>query len=600
VNASGASDNQNNHLISLARMCRLDLAQRMFPRLPRFLAALCVALASIQAQATSLTNLQSRLDTAWQVAEDQAERVITHIETVSAANGWDPVYRYPVFTENEALADDVFWADGDYRFNNRAQPGTGWADGAWPAWLWQLYAAETDPVDKAFWETKARAWSGPMLEGRRGDMLFAYLLPTRIWLEQAAVDAAEEVTLRNWIINGATQMIQPFGVDDRNRGFGNWLDTLGPYEGAYGYWRKADASDNQRHFHIFIDHMVTTQLMCHAADLMEASDPATAQELRRKAISHVRTVAHHSGNARLIYDSSSGTGTAVGMNRREGTWQRGYFSYDPVNPDDPSAYLWSEPKQGWNGWSTWSRGHAWYSYGCALTYYHTGDPHVREVMRDAFDFFIRNLPGNQVGEPHYEAGIYVPKWDFDYAKDVEPHTRYDTSAAAIFLAGLVKVLQVLPVDDPDWVRYYETAKDMFVSLTSSEFLVQATDVQMSILKQGDYHDRDAYWDTDHYNNGLIWGDTMFVQAMADFREWMDAPAVAPTVQLAVDGSGLEVVCPVALPDHAYQVEMATGFTGWGPHGAAQSGAGAEVRFSVPQPDAIQPRLFYRVTVAKER
>lgn len=582
-------------LQAFERTTRIPFMKR---RCPIALVVLSLTSCAFLASAISLSDLEARLDDAWQVAGDQAERIMTHIDAISTANGWNPNYRYPISTENEALEDNTFWADGDYRFSTKAQPGTGWADGAWPAWLWQLYAAETDPARKSLWETRARGWTGPMLEGRRGDMLFAYLLPTRIWLEQATADAAEATQLRNWIINGATQMIQPFGVDGSNRGYGNWLDTLGPYGGAYGYWRKARDSDNREHFHIFIDHMVTTQLMCYAADLVEETDPALAGELRAKAVSHVRTVAHYSGDARLIYDGS-GSGTSTGMNRREGTWQRGYFSYDPDNPDDPSTYLWSEPKQGWNGWSTWSRGHAWYSYGCALTYVHTRDPQVREVVREAFDYFINNLPGNQTGEPHYEAGIYVPKWDFDYAKDVEPHTRYDTSAAAIFLSGLVRVLQVLPVDDPDWVRYYETAKGMFESLTSPDFLAQPTDPEMSILKQGDYHDKDSFKPSTSYNNGLIWGDTMFVQAIADFREWIEAPAVAPEVALEISESSLELVCPVTLPDHIYQIQQATDFSSWGPHGAPFPGDGSELRVDVPDPDSLQPRVLYRVFVTKD-
>lgn len=569
---------------------------------------IALSLASVTAAAMPLADLRDELEAAWQRAESQAQRVITHIEAVSATEGWDPYRRYPVQTENEAIDDTADWADGAYRFQTSDQDKSRWADGAWPGWLWQLYRREDNGTEAAYWEDKARAWTEAMLEWRRGDMLFAYLIPLRVWYERLA-DATERPMLEDWILAGGEQMLEPLAVVDDN-GTGEWLATVGSYEGAYGYWRRARESDNRKHFHIFVDHMVTTELMLYAAGIAEGRGrEALAEELRAKAVSHVKTVDEFMGPSRLIYDPQEGTGTAEGMNRRGGTWQRGYFDYDPANPSDPAPYLWSEPKQGWTGWSTWSRGHAWYSYGCAVTYAYTGNAEVKAIAKDALDYFIANLPANQEGQSYlqvkedpldpdvwqtpYIPGMYVPKWDFDFAKDVDPATNYDTSAGAIFLAGLVRFVQALPVDDPDRVRYYNAVKNIFGSLTSPAFLAQDGEPDMSLLKRGSYHDNNAYKPSSSYNNGLIWGDYFFMQAMADFLEWTEEDPKAPRIRLAMDPEGVALHGTPGLPDQLYQLETTADFHQWHPEGTAKAGDGEPLLFRVNIPPA--GARFYRLS-----
>jgi hypothetical protein len=46
------------------------------------------------------------------------------------------------------------------------------------------------------------------------------------------------------------------------------------------------------------------------------------------------------------------------------------------------------------------------------------------------------------------AGDFIPPWDFDYALQKNAATEKDSSAAAIAVAGMIRLLKALPSSDP--------------------------------------------------------------------------------------------------------------------------------------------------------
>ena len=85
--------------------------------------------------------------------------------------------------------------------------------------------------------------------------------------------------------------------------------------------------------------------------------------------------------------------------------------------------------QGYSCESTWSRGQAWALYGFTMTYRYTRDVRFLNTARATADYFIANLPGDD-----------VPYWDFE-APGIPSEPR-DSSAAAIAASGLLELSQL--------------------------------------------------------------------------------------------------------------------------------------------------------------
>ena len=165
--------------------------------------------------------------------------------------------------------------------------------------------------------------------------------------------------------------------------------------------------------------------------------------------------------------------------------------------------------------AVWSRGQAWAAHAFAIAYRETGDPNFLETAKKTADYFLQNLPSDKVPPVFFGR-----------------ESQKDSSASAILASGLLELCAL--VSDPfSRERYYFAAKEILTSLSTSHmdggFLADASDA--CILRQ-----------SNGYNEGFIYGDYYFVQAMLryyDITVFEDYPAVAGrtmNVQLTINNT----------------------------------------------------------------
>jgi hypothetical protein len=121
-----------------------------------------------------------------------------------------------------------------------------------------------------------------------------------------------------------------------------------------------------------------------------------------------------------------------------------FSSYHLVNFDPRSGRPQAKmTNQGWQDYSTWSRGQAWSIMGFAQTYSWTKDvKYLRTAMKCA-DYFLRRM-GEGEGKWHHHM---IPVWDFDAPQDNPVEPLRDVSAGVITANGLLIIhqsLQALP------------------------------------------------------------------------------------------------------------------------------------------------------------
>ena len=145
-----------------------------------------------------------------------------------------------------------------------------------------------------------------------------------------------------------------------------------------------------------------------------------------------------------------------------------YSSYHVVCYDSKTGEVVArETAQGYADNSTWSRGQAWAVYGYTMCYRETGDPRFLKMATGLADYYIKNLPADQ-----------VPLWDFNanqsgyqpgknsYANKVTtPHR--DASAAAITASALLELSTF--TEGRASRNYKEKAVKMLESLSSDAY-----------------------------------------------------------------------------------------------------------------------------------
>ncbi|KUP22767.1 glycoside hydrolase family 88 protein [Paenibacillus sp. DMB5] len=151
--------------------------------------------------------------------------------------------------------------------------------------------------------------------------------------------------------------------------------------------------------------------------------------------------------------------------------------------------------QGYQDGSTWTRGQAWGVYGFALAYRYTREERFLETSRRLARYFLEHLP-----EDH------VAYWDFDAPQ--EEGTARDSSASAIFVCGVLELLEHLPEGDPDRALLSETVNQSMDSLISNYFTSGNPDEE-GFLRHGSYSVRGNSSPDDF----MIWGDYFFLEAL---------------------------------------------------------------------------------------
>jgi unsaturated chondroitin disaccharide hydrolase len=524
----------------------------------------------LQAQPTQVlipshATLDHQIEDALEHAKLKMQESVTFLEAVSAA---EPIVarrpHYPQYTVNKTLTPGDSRPDGQW-VTARAD-GSFWARGSFAALLWMMAEIEEEGTpQQSVWKTHAKTWSQPLVNYWGGDVTVNHYAVFGRWLKMADSEV-EHNSIRQDIINVANKMAAPYV---RATNTGNFHEDIG----IYGYRRQDDATKTMW-FHAFVDHTPNVEQMLAGSWLVE--DPAHAMELRSKAIRHIVNMHKTMGAGRNPGDS--------------GSWQRGYFDWNEGSPTY-GQFLFNEGKQGWTNASTWSRGQAWWLYGASVAAYHTRNPQVIQAAREAAIYYSAMLPDRYPGA-HRQPGVYVPAWDFDFAWSVNFETDYDTSAAAIAVAGLVRLVAALPTDDPDRDLFLEVLQGTLLNLTAAPFLsVDAP--EMSILREGGYHHPSSIAPSSHYNNGLIWGDYFFVDALLMYRNLRDQPPAVPTQPLVSYDTAANTVTWTATAGTVFQWETSPDLLNWQDHSANWLQVEADAEQATPV-SFDMPHRFWRL------
>lgn len=121
------------------------------------------------------------------------------------------------------------------------------------------------------------------------------------------------------------------------------------------------------------------------------------------------------------------------------TYHKFYFDVETGEP------LYGKTAQGFSDDSAWSRGQSWAVYGFALNYSENKEPEILNAFKRVTDYFSAHLPED-----------LVPYWDFIFTEGDEPR---DSSAALIYICGILEMLKNLP-EDNDIMRYEAIAGKM--------------------------------------------------------------------------------------------------------------------------------------------
>lgn len=500
------------------------------------LLTLCTACLHVSAAFPANADLEERIENALDFAEVQLLATLDYLEDINA-NEPDPARRpyYPSTTKNSDNEDTPPGEDGQWR--TRRPNGSFWAYGSFASQLWMMAERADDPAARETWKEAAVTYSEPVTSYTGNDVTVNNYAVFRRWFDQADT-AADRDSARAQILQLARALTEPY---DRDTNTGRFFEPAG----VYGYRRETDA-DNTPYFHAFIDHSPNVHHLLGASLLSESDDEAL--RFREVAVSHILTLSSTMGSRRDPGNS--------------GSWQRGYFDWDPQSPTY-GEFLFNEGKQGWSNESTWSRGQAWWIYGVCLAYYHTRHPQILQAAREAVRYYVDHLP-DSYPEPHRRPGIHIPAWDFDYAYEVDFATEYDTSAAAIAAAGMVRFLAVLPPEDPDYADFLAALTGTLHDLTGPPFLTSDGGPEMSLLRHGCYHHPESLKPTDRYDNGLIWGDYFLVDALTAYQKLIanpPAPTAVPSPQIS-SHSGMLSLQFRADPQTIYQLVFSPDLDQW--------------------------------------
>jgi unsaturated chondroitin disaccharide hydrolase len=417
--------------------------------------------------------LDDRLKFSLEIADIKLRRTIDYLE----AKGKIGQY-YPSFTHNSRLKARDRVPDGAWV---TAKPKS-WTAGMFPAILWQMQSLAQKPQEKAFWREEAEKWSEPLRKigesGKYEDVTLNNLFVFRPWYD--ATTGVERQRQLKTILQGASHLIEPFDGEINKVGWNERIGTI-------GWLRRADRRDNQIHWHVFIDHIINIEHLLWAAE--HHPDRVEGQKWHDIARKHLKTIAK-----------------TFETRQTSGSWQRGYFDSDRQSPTY-GQFLFSEGKQGWKDDSIWSRGQAWVIYAACIAYQYTEDKEILTIAQRSIDYFLNNLLPNQ----------YIPPWDFDYAKQVNPDTKVDSSAATIAIAGMLKLIRHLPENNPHRSRYLQRVEQILNKLTSAEYLSLPHQKNASIILRGCYHHPKAIVASRESDNGLIWGDYFFLDALREYQ-----------------------------------------------------------------------------------
>ncbi len=308
-----------------------------------------------------------------------------------------------------------------------------WTAGYFPACMWYLYAHTGDEE----WLSVAEAWTAPLTLNHNADLAVRYFYSYgRGWQLTGSPDYWSKV------LESVEVMIDDWWVEDL-KSFQSW---------------ERDWSET--------NHAVVTDLALHTQPFFVAS--RVTGELRYEAIARAEIDTIIELNIRedgstIQFTDLNANGSVRGVNNTS--------AYQGYRPD---------PLNG-----VWSRAQAWAVMALPMAYRYTGDQRYLDAAHKVADYFIQELPEDQVPPSSFR-----PK---------APNDSRDSSAAAIAAVGL----RELAIQTGD-ARYENVYRNIILSL-STDYLAKGTNFS-SILIRGCHR-------TGTPEVGTIYGDCFFLEAL---------------------------------------------------------------------------------------
>jgi unsaturated chondroitin disaccharide hydrolase len=250
-----------------------------------------------------------------------------------------------------------------------------------------------------------------------------------------------------------------------------WNATVGAFSSVGVASHSGNPAAN---FGVLMDHMMDFSMVLWAAK------QTGNQTWYNDALEHARTV-------------------AANFFRANGSvYQWGYFN------SATGAFVDGENYQGYSDSSAWARAQAWAIYSFTVFYRETGAADFLADARRVADYYIANLPPDQ-----------IPYWDFN-APNI-PNTYRDTSAAAIAASALLQLGKIDP-DPTHATEYWNEGAAILNSLLSPAYLAEGTTSQ-GILLHGAW-----FVPAPEYNGdaSCSWGDYYLLEAMNEYLGMPDA------------------------------------------------------------------------------
>jgi unsaturated chondroitin disaccharide hydrolase len=163
--------------------------------------------------------------------------------------------------------------------------------------------------------------------------------------------------------------------------------------------------------------------------------------------------------------------------------------------------------QGEDSLSTWTRGHAWVTYGMVTCYRFSKNKEFLNYACALADYFLKRLSSDMVAI-----------WDFD-SKPVNAHIK-DASASAIVCAALFELSQYL--EPSRGMYYYNKAKAILAALCDPKYLSVNENTNALLLHSTQYlYDSYSKINTD---KPAIFADYYFLESLYRYKT-MPAPVI---------------------------------------------------------------------------
>ncbi|MDJ0790420.1 MAG: DUF5011 domain-containing protein [Acidimicrobiia bacterium] len=360
-----------------------------------------------------------------------------------------------------------------------------WTSGFFPALLWQMYryTAQADFLSAATsWSTSL---SSQATRTDTHDVGFMVGIPASL-----AYELTGKTTYRNTLLTAARSLATRYDPDvgaTRSWSFGSWS------------------------FPVIIDNVVNLELLLNGAEL--TTNGSETSSWNGMVDSHAEVTAdehiRNNGSTYHLVDFNPSTGAVIERGTHAGAGDE----------------------------TTWARGQAWGIYGYAMLAERTGDASNLNAARDLADYFLDNLPADN-----------IPWWDFDAGGSSLRDK--DSSAAAIATAGLLRLATLTSGAEAD--RYFDAASDILETLMSSTYRSNGSNSAGLLLHVTGNRPRNSEIDV-----STIYADYFFTEALLRYLDITPSSDAPPTVAITTPPNGAIADSPLVIAGTAAD---ATGVT----------------------------------------